>query len=151
MPVVHQSLLGTETFGTDLAEDSIMSAETLLDRLEKVRRKGDGKWMACCPAHDDKNPSLSITGIGNGKVLIHCFAGCSPADVVRSLGLSMSDLYPPNPDIHLRHRSGYSRHHADTLRSIREPLAVVVMAANLVSKGEALSDANKEHFSRSSR
>jgi hypothetical protein len=40
--------------------------------------------MGQCPAHEDRNPSLSITE-KNGKVLIHCFAGCGPADVIAAL------------------------------------------------------------------
>lgn len=37
-----------------------MSVSEVLDRLEKVRRRGRGRWIACCPAHDDRNPSLAI-------------------------------------------------------------------------------------------
>ena len=45
-----------------------------LDRLEGVRGR-DGKFMARCPAHDDRGPSLSIGEGDRGSVLIHCFAG----------------------------------------------------------------------------
>ena len=41
---------------------------------------GDG-WMACCPAHDDRTPSLSIHEV-DGKTLFHCFAGCSQDEVL---------------------------------------------------------------------
>ena len=44
-------------------------AELILQRLEKVKPKGNGKWTACCPAHTDKTPSLSITEASDGKVL----------------------------------------------------------------------------------
>ena len=47
------------------------------------RRSGSG-WMARCPAHRDANPSLSIRD-SDGKILIHCFAGCSQDDVVSAL------------------------------------------------------------------
>jgi hypothetical protein len=50
--------------------------ETLLRRIHHVRRYRGG-WLARCPAHEDRTPSLSI-GIGrNGRILLHCFAGCS--------------------------------------------------------------------------
>jgi protein tyrosine phosphatase len=49
--------------------------------------------MACCPAHNDKNPSLSIKETKDGDVLLHCFAGCGVDDVVAALGLEMSDLF----------------------------------------------------------
>jgi DNA primase len=66
--------------------------EKLLERLEKVRRMGAGRYMACCPAHDDKNPSLSIRDDGE-RVLIHCFAGCDSQDVIDAVGLRWGDLY----------------------------------------------------------
>ena len=47
-----------------------------LDRLQGVRKAGNG-WKALCPAHDDKNPSLSVTEGAGDKVLVTCFAGCT--------------------------------------------------------------------------
>jgi DNA primase len=40
-----------------------------------------------CPAHDDASPSLSVNEARDGKVLMHCHAGCSYADVVEALSL----------------------------------------------------------------
>jgi len=68
-------------------------ASTLLARLEGVRRTGEGRWHARCPAHDDKSPSLTISE-RDDKVLIHCFAGCDPDDVLAAVGLQWKDLYP---------------------------------------------------------
>jgi DNA primase len=47
------------------------------------RRRGSG-WTARCPAHDDNNPSLSISE-RSGKILVHCFAGCDQEDVIDAL------------------------------------------------------------------
>ncbi len=74
-----------------------MNIDQLLTRLEKLRRTGDGKWLACCPAHDDKSPSLAIKLTDDGKVLIHCFSGCEVNDIVSSIGLTLADLMPDNP------------------------------------------------------
>lgn len=69
------------------------SVELVLSRLEKVRKAGTGH-TARCPAHEDRTASLS-TAVGNdGRVLIHCFAGCAPADVLAAIGLTISDLFP---------------------------------------------------------
>jgi len=65
----------------------------LLNRLSKVKQTGTGKWVACCPAHEDRSPSLSIKQ-ANDKILIYCFAGCDVDDVVGSVGMSLSDLMP---------------------------------------------------------
>jgi hypothetical protein len=65
----------------------------LLNRLSKVKQTGSGKWVACCPAHEDRSPSLSIRQ-ADDKILIYCFAGCDVDDVVGSVGMSLSDLMP---------------------------------------------------------
>jgi putative DNA primase/helicase len=48
------------------------------------RKNGDG-WMACCPAHDDREPSLSIRDADNGNILVHCHAGCDQERVIAAL------------------------------------------------------------------
>ena len=68
-----------------------MKAEDVLDRLEQVTG-GKGKWMACCPAHQDKSPSLAINE-ADDRILVHCFAGCETSDVIAALGLTVSDLF----------------------------------------------------------
>ena len=68
-----------------------MKIEDFLSRLEKVEQSGGG-WIACCPAHGDSNPSLSISESG-GKILVHCHAGCTAQAVVDAMGLKMADLF----------------------------------------------------------
>ncbi len=77
-----------------------MNIEQLITRLEKLRRTGEGKWLACCPAHQDKSPSLAIKQTEDGKILIHCFAGCEVDAIVSSVGLTLADLMPDtdNPE-----------------------------------------------------
>src|SRR5215207_6612489 len=66
--------------------------EGVLDRLNVASRNGE-KAMAFCPAHDDRtNPSLSLKA-ENGKLLLHCFAGCQPEDIVSKVGLGMQGLF----------------------------------------------------------
>lgn len=63
-----------------------MSLPAPLARLAKVRQTKPHEWTACCPAHDDKTPSLSITETDGGKLLWHCHAGCSQEAVQDALG-----------------------------------------------------------------
>ncbi|GAA1119326.1 phage/plasmid primase, P4 family [Nesterenkonia jeotgali] len=59
-----------------------------LDRVSAPQVDTDStSWKACCPVHDDSNPSLSITEKADGTVLAHCFAGCDQQDVRSALGL----------------------------------------------------------------
>jgi hypothetical protein len=66
-------------------------SEALLSRLQGVKGR-DGRWVARCPSHDDGSPSLTVKAM-DSRVLIHCFAGCTPETVLQSVGLSMSDLF----------------------------------------------------------
>ena len=62
-------------------------ALTALERVTGFRpvKAGDG-YKACCPCHEDRNPSLSVKM--NGRLLLHCFAGCSYERIVAALGLT---------------------------------------------------------------
>jgi hypothetical protein len=77
-----------------MGELALTSAEALLGRLERIKQTGPGQWVARCPAHDDRSPSLSIREVDDGKVLIRCFAGCGAISVLDSLGLEWSALFP---------------------------------------------------------
>ena len=67
--------------------------DSVLSRLKNVRLTRSG-WTACCPAHDDRHASLSISVGDDGRVLLHCHAGCDVRDVASALGLEMRDLFP---------------------------------------------------------
>jgi hypothetical protein len=71
---------------------------TLLSRLEKVRPLGNGKFEACCPAHQDKKPSLGITLFDTDKIGLKCWAGCSVSEIVAAVGLELSSLMPESVD-----------------------------------------------------
>jgi hypothetical protein len=55
-----------------------------LSSLDKFGCVGQDRYIACCPAHDDKSPSLSITQTSD-MVLVHCFAGCEQRDILQAL------------------------------------------------------------------
>jgi hypothetical protein len=65
--------------------------EDFLSLLDCVQQQASGDYKARCPAHHDRTPSLSVAE-RDGKIILHCFANCFPEDVVRSLGIKMSDL-----------------------------------------------------------
>jgi len=67
--------------------------ERVLCQLRGVE-KHNGYYQARCPAHDDREASLSVNTGKTGKILLKCHAGCSTEDVLKSTGLSWSDLYP---------------------------------------------------------
>lgn len=79
--------------------------DDILRSLRKVKRCGSG-FVACCPAHEDRNPSLSLTE-RDGRILFHCFAGCSIDSIKSALGVYNEVAYTlpkpkpePRPIIH---------------------------------------------------
>jgi hypothetical protein len=68
--------------------------QLVLSKLEDAKPTGKGKWKALYPAHPDRRPSLSISSVPDGTVLLKCHAGCNLAAVVGALGLKMRDLFP---------------------------------------------------------
>jgi hypothetical protein len=61
-----------------------------------VVRGASPKWTVQCPAHDDRDPSLSVREAPDGSVLLHCFAGCKTFDVLQALGLGWADIGSPH-------------------------------------------------------
>lgn len=113
-----------------------MSAiDVLLPRLARVRQSKPNSWMACCPAHDDKSPSLAVTHIEDGRILIHCFAGCEPGDVLAAVGLNIRDLFPdrlPGERFPPR-RHGVSGF--DVVAAMRREMHIVAELTHAMSKG----------------
>lgn len=76
----------------------IKPADRILPYLEKLKEIKPGKhirrWEACCPAHADRDPSLVVAEADDGRVLVKCWAGCAPDDIVAAIGWEMKDLYP---------------------------------------------------------
>ena len=79
-----------------------MRVDEILPLLNKAKRTASG-WVACCPAHEDRNPSLSVSQGQDGRILLKCWAGCSIGDICDSLGIKVSDLFSD------RTRKGYKQ------------------------------------------
>jgi len=69
-----------------------MNAAELLSLLSGVRSCGEGRWVARCPAHADRSPSLSLRRT-HDRTLMHCWAGCKTSDVLAAIGLTLADLF----------------------------------------------------------
>jgi len=129
-----------------------------LDRVKEVKGKHPQNWKACCPAHNDKTPSLEISETAEGKVLLNCWAGCTGQDIVDSLGLSITDLFPYR-ELQRPHRAPRCKIESDIQElygdlSTKNVDAIVLdFCAIARAKGEKLSDADlkreMEAFNRS--
>lgn len=116
-----------------------MSADILLDKLDRVKRTGKDHGIASCPtanhAHGDRHPSMTWRIRDDGAMLIYCNAGCSPYEIVAAVGLEMSDLFPPREDgKHFTKGERRPFPAADILRAIAfESTLVLIAAADLLA------------------
>jgi hypothetical protein len=108
-----------------------MGIHDLLERLQGVKATGRDRWVARCPAHSDRNPSLSVRALADGRVLLHDFGGCDPGAVLDAVGLTFSDLFPEPLT-----RGGISAHEA--LECLRSESAVLAILASDAASGKAL-------------
>ena len=72
--------------------------DLLISRLDGVIGGWRGQYRAICPIHQSetsKSRTLSFRVTGTGSALINCFAGCESEEILKSIGLTFSDLYPP--------------------------------------------------------
>ena len=124
-----------------------MTADALLQHLDKVNRTGQGRYMARCCAHEDKSASLSIRELDDGRVLVHCFAGCSVEEVLGAVGLTFDALYPPRDDsAHFKKGERRPFPAADVLRAIAFESTLVLIAAADLLAGNPFNETDRERL-----
>ncbi len=124
--------------------------EVMLSRLQKVKGK-NGSWTACCPAHNDKGPSLAIREADDGRILLHCFAGCETLSVVQALGMDMTDLFPPDNKrreypVEGKPRMKPAFYASDLIRILAFEALVVSICAHDLRKGKSLKEDDYERL-----
>ena len=119
----------------------------LIDRLEGVKETGPGRWIARCPAHDDRSPSLSIRELDDGRILIHDFGGCGGPDVMDAVGLTLSDLYPEPIKHHAAPRPPNHWHSArEAFLVLRLEVLLVAVAAENIVTGISLTGDDRDRL-----
>lgn len=125
-----------------------MSASILLSKLSRVKKTGADRWMACCPAHQDKTASLSVKEQEDSRVLMYCFAGCSAADVLAAVGLTFPDIMPEC--LHGDFKPvRYAFSALDALRALVGDLLFIRLCALSLSKGRELIASDLEELFKS--
>lgn len=123
-----------------------MIAEDFVARLEKVRKAGERSWSACCPAHEDRSPSLRVSD-KDGTILLKCFAGCSAQEIVSAVGVNLSDLFPPRNE-HEAKQYRRERVIRGTLKDLEHELRVALIILGDVTSGRALSSEDHQRAKR---
>lgn len=115
----------------------------ILSHFSRVRATSKTNSYNClCPAHDDKNASLSIKINQDGRVLIHCFAGCDIESILGAVGLTLDDIIPQRID--LLKPQGKAFNPFAILKTMKDEALFVYMCANEIEQGRTLQSSDKE-------
>lgn len=119
-----------------------------ISRLSKVKRTGQGKFIAACPCHNDKSPSLGITEKPDGVILINCFGcGASGLDVCQTLDIDPVNLFPSsnNPKYEKQYRSGFSAW--QVLYALKSDLIRLLIISSDLKKAEVITTDDRDFIS----
>lgn len=120
-----------------------MSAAVLLDRLDRVRRAGPGRWRARCPVHGGRNPSaVSIRETDDGTVRVYCFVcEANGLAIAEAVGVDPAELFPARDLLAGEHRRRPERRPwtaHDVLRGMSHEITVAaIIACDIAKRGTA--------------
>ncbi len=119
--------------------------DRLMARLDGVRHTGVDRYVARCPSHDDRRPSLSIRMLPDGRLLLKCWSGCSAAEVVAAAGLELRDLFPERPEHHRpAERKPWRDAGLEGLRALVDEVNLVFVVAARMCAGIGLTDSDRD-------
>ena len=131
---------------------TVSPVDNLLSRLVNTKHSGNGRWRARCPVHQtesSKGRTLSVRETETGSVLIHCHAGCPADAVLTQLGLSFSDIMPPekytNYSKYLSKPTGKSRVYIQDETCLN--IYILDIAVGLMKKGSLLTEEELDYCS----
>ena len=119
-----------------------MTIENILNSLHKVKSTGHGTYIACCPAHDDRSPSMTIRECDDGRILLHCFGGCEPQSILSSIGMEFGELFPQP----IYHRGKPLRRPfpvSDVLTTVHFEVQLVALAAANMAQGMEMTEKDR--------
>ncbi len=122
-------------------------ADKIIAQLEGVKTTGRDRWIARCPSHEDRSPSLAIKEVDD-RLLLHCFAGCSVDEIISSVGLEMGDLFPEKITTGNKPLSKPFPA-ADILRCLSSEITYLMICASDLAKGEKLDAETQKKLLRS--
>jgi hypothetical protein len=131
-----------------LSKRNYIGIEGLLSRLEKVRKIGQNRWVACCPAHNDRTPSLQISETQEGIILIKDFGqDCNIGQIASAIDVNVSDLFPENTKS--KYHAPIKRARFDAahiLQCLAQDTRFVFMCAKHIATGEPLLNSDQKEL-----
>jgi hypothetical protein len=122
-----------------------MTADQLLNRLDGVQGRGP-RWRSICPAHESRHRSrtLSIAEEADGRLLVHCHAGCSIEEVLGAVGLGFEALYPARPLGHHQRPVRKPWRASEVVAALKGELMVAFVVLAAVRAGATMNDDDRE-------
>jgi len=121
-----------------------MSVAALISHLDGVKEIRHGQYIARCPAHEDGSPSLAIKDGDEGRVILHCFAGCETEDVLNAIGVTFADVMPERIGTEYSYKPLKPRFDArQVLECISHELTVVCLSTDRLAKSTAGDDQDR--------
>jgi hypothetical protein len=121
-----------------------MSPEDFLMRLQNVRRTGPNRWIACCPAHDDRHPSLNVKIEPDGTKLVICRSGCDNHSIREAMGCEWSDFFPEKSTGVYDRKLPRAFTAAEVLSALETEVTIVALLASDVAAGKPVSKEDKD-------
>ena len=119
-----------------------MTGEEFVSRLQKVRRTGPHSWLACCPAHDDNNPSMTVAEKEPELLLVCCQSQrCGIDEIAGAVGMEVADFFPPRLT-EFRPRDKRPFPAADVLKAIADEAGILYIVLCDSDWGKPLSKAD---------
>lgn len=121
-----------------------MGLDVLIPKLRGVKFFAGDRFIARCPAHQDRSPSLAGRLKPDGRILMHCFAGCEPDAILSAIGLNFGDLFPAPLTKSFFPRVYKPFSDSEALQCLASESAVVAIAAANVAEGVVLTPTDQE-------
>lgn len=118
----------------------------ILPRMDKVRQTGRSNWIACCPAHEDRSPSLTMHEADDGRILVRCHAGCSFEEIVNAVGMGHDPWFAPKQETDFKPAVRRAYPAADVLEALQFEVLFVASVACELENGFVLLPEDKERL-----
>lgn len=125
--------------------------EDILPRLDKVRRTGPINWIASCPAHEDRNPSLTLKQESDGQVLARCHSGCDFHAIVGAVGVGYGPWFAEKDPRELALAPKRPFPAGDVLEALADEAFLVAVCAANMANGVVLTEEDKQRLLVASR
>lgn len=123
-----------------------MNDEDFLSRLQGVKRTGANRWLALCPAHDDRSPSLNVRIEPDGTKLVVCRAGCENNAIREAMGCEWRDFFPEKSTGVYDRKLPRAFSAGEVLQALDIEVTIVAVLACDVAAGKPVSVEDKDRL-----